>query len=202
MARLKENERIACYHLDGGLFQIYLNTSHARRSLHKKGRQIEKCLRGEASTAYGYLFRRVNVDEIKESIEGIKYSNISRTSKAILEVNKEKQVLRRFPSIRSASLELHIDPHSIRDVLNKKYPHAGGHIFVYESQESIEQSKGISLSKKKRVVQYSLDGKYIKQYPSISSAAKELKKRPLLISNCINGKYKTAYGFIWKLKKK
>ena len=201
MARLKRNERVACYHLDGRLFQVYLNTSQARRSLHKKGRQIEKCLRGEASTAYGYLFRRVDKDDIKQNIEGVKYINISRNNKAILEVNENGVVLRRFSSIRKASLELHIDPHSIRDTLNKKYPHARGHYFVYENQESIEQNKGVRLSKKKRIVQYSLDGKYIKQYPSISSAAKELKKRPQLISNCINGKYKTAYGYIWKEKR-
>lgn len=54
---------------------------------------------------------------------------------------------------------------------------------------------------KRKVVQYSIDGKKIKEYDSMTIASKETNTRREHISHCCNGKRKTCGGFIWKFKK-
>ena len=53
----------------------------------------------------------------------------------------------------------------------------------------------------KKISQYSLDNKYIKTYKSINDAAKVLHKPRQAISDCLYGKYQTAYGFKWRYVK-
>lgn len=49
------------------------------------------------------------------------------------------------------------------------------------------------------VLQYDLDGKYIRQYKSVKDAAKLLGIKRTGISNVLNGWSKTAGGYIWRL---
>jgi hypothetical protein len=51
---------------------------------------------------------------------------------------------------------------------------------------------------RKKISQYTKDGKYIKTFPSIITAAKILSLDDSSISNCLNGKHKTAGNFIWR----
>ena len=53
----------------------------------------------------------------------------------------------------------------------------------------------------KAIKQYSLDGEFLKEFPSASIAAREItgKSRAIAnISSAAKGRMKTAYGFIWK----
>lgn len=51
----------------------------------------------------------------------------------------------------------------------------------------------------KPVLQYSLDGKYIKRYDSLSSAAREFGSNNVSnIKSCCQGRIKSAYNFLWK----
>ena len=54
----------------------------------------------------------------------------------------------------------------------------------------------------KRVLQYDKNGNFIKEYPSIHEAARQLGKASVHgeqnISACARGKTKTAYGYIWR----
>lgn len=57
----------------------------------------------------------------------------------------------------------------------------------------------------KPVLQYSLEGRFIKEWNSLSEIGKELKVKNISnISSCCLGRYgyKTAYGYKWKYKKK
>lgn len=51
------------------------------------------------------------------------------------------------------------------------------------------------------VEQYSLSGEFIQSFPSFTMAAKSLGKESSgPISNCISGRTKSGYGFVWKRK--
>ena len=50
------------------------------------------------------------------------------------------------------------------------------------------------------VEQYSIDGEYIKTYPSIRKAAQEVNIDPKNIRQVLKGIQKTAGGYIWKTK--
>ena len=52
----------------------------------------------------------------------------------------------------------------------------------------------------KIVIQYTLDGVFIKEWPSIAQINRDLGLNIGAISNCITGRSKSSYGFIWKLK--
>lgn len=47
------------------------------------------------------------------------------------------------------------------------------------------------------ILQYSLDGKLIRQWESITEAARTLNLNHASISKCVNGSYKSAEGFRW-----
>lgn len=52
--------------------------------------------------------------------------------------------------------------------------------------------------RRRKIAQYDLSGNFIKQYDFVLQAAKELGKNHGSISDCANGKNKTAHKFIWK----
>ena len=53
----------------------------------------------------------------------------------------------------------------------------------------------------KPIIQYDLNGNYIKEWTSAVEAASFYNKTPESIRNCCNNKCKTSNGFIWKNKK-
>ena len=50
------------------------------------------------------------------------------------------------------------------------------------------------------VLQYSIDGQFISEYPSYNEAERQTGIHHAHISSCCRGKRKTAGGFIWKNK--
>lgn len=53
---------------------------------------------------------------------------------------------------------------------------------------------------RKVVLQYGLDGKFIKEHESAVAACAILNKPRTALSSCLNGYADTAYGYIWKYK--
>jgi hypothetical protein len=50
------------------------------------------------------------------------------------------------------------------------------------------------------ILQYDLQGKFIKEWDGVVDATKEIGKHSTNIIRCCQGKFKQAYGFIWKYK--
>lgn len=71
-----------------------------------------------------------------------------------------------------------------------------------EREKREEQKKRPKKPVKKPVLQYSKDGKFIKEYPSTIEVARSIGHVDNVnnIGRCANGKRKTASGFIWKWK--
>lgn len=66
----------------------------------------------------------------------------------------------------------------------------------YNSNYGLRNEK-ISNSHKKPILQYDLDGNFIREWSSATDALKELKGH---ICECLKGKQKTACNYIWKYK--
>lgn len=71
-------------------------------------------------------------------------------------------------------------------------------INLYGEKEGIEKLNVMITRNNKKVSQYSIDGKCISTYKSMSEAGRVLSIPNSNISMCVNGKIKTAGGFIWK----
>jgi hypothetical protein len=65
---------------------------------------------------------------------------------------------------------------------------------------SISAKKKMSDNQKLPVLQFDLDGNFIKEWNGIIDATKSVGKHSTNIMRCCQGKFKQAYGFIWKYK--
>lgn len=70
----------------------------------------------------------------------------------------------------------------------------------YRNRQKKIAKKNTNGKMSKPVLQYDLQGNFIKEWPSIMEIERQLGFDQGYISNCCNGKYKTAYGYIWKFK--
>lgn len=96
------------------------------------------------------------------------------------------------------------NPHNYKEVNHKDENKANNNASNLEwcttrynlNYGTYQKRKG--LSNGKPVIQYSLDGSYVRAYRSLKEAAimNGFKSSP--ISNCCVGRSKTSYGFIWK----
>jgi len=77
-----------------------------------------------------------------------------------------------------------------------------GVIYSFERNNKISLSqKGIKKNNNKIIIQYDLEGNFIKEWRSVSEAKKEINNnKGDGIGSCCRNKQKTAYGFIWKFK--
>ena len=73
------------------------------------------------------------------------------------------------------------------------------------TEETKEKHRQLMLGKKnprsKTIIQYDLDGKFIKTYETMQQAVEELNiKSSCHISDCCRGKRNKCHGYIWKYK--
>lgn len=108
-----------------------------------------------------------------------------------------------IPNIDNLPCVNHIDENKENNNVNNlewctiSYNNKYGNGFI---ERCINARKGSILKTAKQVLQYSLDGKFIKEYYSAMEAARQNNCRQGGISECCNGKQKTAYGYVWKYK--
>ena len=62
------------------------------------------------------------------------------------------------------------------------------------------RNKRQAKKRSKAVLQFDLQGILIKEYPSTKQVERELGFAQGYIVNCCNGKFKTAYNYIWRYK--
>ena len=59
------------------------------------------------------------------------------------------------------------------------------------------RNEKVSNSHKKPILQFTLDGELVREWPSANDVGREVRKG---INSCLRGKAKTAYGYKWKYK--
>ncbi len=106
-------------------------------------------------------------------------------------------LLKRYHSIASAERETGI--RHIKENLSGGRKSAGGFIWKYKDEKKVKKE----LSKQtyhnsKKIIQYDLNMKKIKEYNSIAEAERENKISH--IKDVLSGKRKTAGGCLWKYK--
>ena len=61
----------------------------------------------------------------------------------------------------------------------------------------ITHKDNVRKGRNKPILQYTLDGEFVKEWPCAYDVGKEVSSN---IVNCLKGRYKTAYNYIWKYK--
>ena len=132
-------------------------------------------------------------------------------SRAVLQINLNGDVIRRFINIDDASKYTGVNNRQIWNCANKHqheykrngkiYSHvtktAGGYIWVYEDEyDNFDLSYYISNAISYTVYQYDMHWNLIKIWPS-AEAIKFNGYEPTVVRSVCQGKFMTAYGFLW-----
>lgn len=128
-------------------------------------------------------------------------------STSVLQFDTEGKFIREFPSIKKASYTTGIDRNLIHASLKGTAKAAGGYQWRYKKDllfasgiQDIEPVKQGSHTRARPVLQFDLQGKFIREYPSIMEAGRITGKNPASISECARGKLVTSGGSQWRYK--
>ena len=109
--------------------------------------------------------------------------------------------IKEYPSQQEAKRQLGLN--HISSCCREKQTNAGGWIFILKSDYNEEYvKKRVEMYKEtlpKPVVQYTLDGEFVREYSSLKDCERYGFKKSN-IQHCCTGLYKSAYGFVWKYK--
>lgn len=140
----------------------------------------------------------------KKNREKIDYDKIRRT---IYQMDLNGNILNKFNSVVEASIKTGIGKTTIFACAHKVGYHktAGGYNWVYVDEYDKNKNYVISVDlgsgNRKAVQQYSLDGKFINEYKSVSEACRINGWTGIgYICECCKGKRKKYKNFIWKYK--
>lgn len=166
----------------------------------KLGYSIKDCLIGKCKTANGYVFSYYNNFVYKENIP-------LKHQKYVIQIDENGNEVERYKSVSDAARQNGIERHCF----SRKAP-IGGIIAINDKMFIIEQKENEFIPKghkgvrpnllgkgAKAVCQYTKNGEFVEKYESIREAAESIgvPKSAPEISNCCNGKLKTARGFVW-----
>ena len=137
MSRCKSHTKVVAYRLDGTLYRIFNTAKEASIELGAYQRTIDKCIRGDNDTAFSYMWRRYEEGSIPSNITPYQKQEIKSFNKPIALVDDNGDIIHYYLSIKKASLDNDVDPHSIRDVLKGKYKSAKGKKYRYLTEDEI-----------------------------------------------------------------
>lgn len=181
-------------------------------------KSIHHCAHGIQENAGGY-FWRFNVDgespsEVyneeflrpledrrkltRDQIERMKKNGVWTHKKLMKKVycfNLKGELVDICESTKEAGKKYSINPTEISAICrNGKQKTAKGMTFSYTDKPVIDKFY------QTKILQYTVDGKLVKEYDSVREAARETGAAEGSISSCFSGRYKTSVGYVWKKK--
>lgn len=180
------------YDLDGNFIKEFKDIYQACQVVECSTKNIYNCCVKKTGSARGFIWR-YKTNNYPTKIERYNTPRLKR----IYQFDINGNFIKEYLSSEIAERELNIDSGSIKKVCYKQRKLAGGFIWSYDKK--VNPFNGyknfVNIDK------YSLDGQFIKSYDNIAEARKELNlTTSTAIRNCLTGKQKKAYGFIWKRK--
>lgn len=118
--RIIEKRAIIQYTLDKKYVKTYKSINQALIELGKSPRNqgIQQCLSGKYSTAFGYIWKYKN------------FENVSRPKKPMIyQLDLNEKIIKKYRSVREASEETKISIPSINNCIRNRQKTAGGYIW-------------------------------------------------------------------------
>jgi group I intron endonuclease len=119
--------------------------------------------------------------------------------KPINQYDLQGNFIKEWPNLKSANEYYNLTSGTISNVLKGKYKSGGGFIWSFK-EENLILSSMPRPNHCKEIIQYDLQGNFIKEWPSSKEICNSLKYNGSNLSKNINGKTKQYKGFIWKSK--
>ena len=85
----------------------------------------------------------------------------------------------------------------------QKRLHASGYIHPCKGKKhSLENIEKTRLANSKPILQFDLQGNFIREWPSVIDASRSLGKHYNCIAKCLKGKHLQSHGYVWKYTSK
>lgn len=195
---------IGQYDLNDNFIRNWTNASEFLRSINKSTASsidILNVCKGKYKTRYGYKWKFIHPSTEQTIYNDIEaYDDTSNTAKPILQYSLDGIFIREWTSTVEACQELKITKQSVFNSLHNR----PNKLFTRKELEYQWRFKTNNYPKEIEkfafpvVVQYTMDGKYIRTWENIITAARELKLSKSGINHCINFQMKSSAGFQWR----
>jgi hypothetical protein len=147
----------------------------------------------------------IHIDHNKQNnhMSNLKWMAAS-TNKPVYQFDRHGNFINKYKSMRQAAKQLNISDANICICANGITKTAFNCIWLFEDDLDKLADKIKSANEHRynergiRINQYDLNGKYIKTYLSGSEVERVNDFDQSAISGCCRGRYKQAYGYIWK----
>ena len=115
----------------------------------------------------------------------------------IYQYDIEGNFIKKWDCIKDAATALSLNPANLGSCARHQRAKAGGYRWEFTYLPHLTP---IVEGLYKKILQYDKEGNFIKEYPSLIAASKELNIDATTISKALHGQYHTAGGYIWKLQ--
>jgi group I intron endonuclease len=179
------------YDLSANFIREWMSVRDASADLGIGKQCIYNTLRNSTYTAGGFMWRykEGGTSDVVEH---------KRKGKGVSQYDMDGKFIRTYDTILSASEKTGISSISICANLKGRNKSAHGFLWVYKNEDPpVYEKPKITV---KAVIQYSLEGKFIKSWSCASEILQEMGIPQGNVQRACRGAVKTAGGFIWKYK--
>lgn len=199
----KYKKDISQYDLYGNFIRTWHGIREAARELGVNRTGIQNCISGRKSSAFGFQWKYS--DGTENTIEP--YYKICY----IDQYDRDGNYVASFDNPHEVEESLGIDAGSIKSCCEGTRPSAGNYIWRFKGDAFdkyrttlMKPSDTRVYSRKIRpILQYTLNGIFIREYENTTAAINALKKSNERLIRSVadnDGRHFTAYGFVWKWK--
>lgn len=194
-------KRILQYDANGNLTKEWRCAFDIEKELGLSQNNIRTCCNKKAKTCGGFIWR-YKTEDAPSSIHQVNNVRLH----PVVQYDLNANIINEFPSINEAWRETGISAQHIGKCCKGERKSAGDYLWRYKDDSRkitpyhSRNEKGKSHHNAIAVVQYSIDGEFIKEWGCISGASKELGINPNSICGCCKLKQRTAGGFVWRYK--
>lgn len=188
--RRKDCKSVYQYDLDGNLIKKWNSLADIEDELGYSSNNISHCCLKDkyVPSAYGYIWSYEQKDDIKYVNKNI------QKQKKIYQLTKNMEIIKVWDNLEDIEHTLNYNRSAISACCRCKCKTAYGYIWRYD--ETLNNKPLLISAQAKPVLQMDKQYNIVAKYNSITEAQRITGINN--ISNCCNGKYKTAGGYIWR----
>jgi hypothetical protein len=189
----KNSKKVHKYSLSGMYINSYSSIREANNDLGVNlfSSGISSCCSGIIKYSHGFIWKFIKINK------GEKVHTL--INQKVYQFNLDNECLREWNNIYEASDQTGIYPSNIIKCLYKKIKTAGKFLWSLDKNNEINLINNNS----KKLNQYDLDKKFIKEWPNSRVASLSLTndiKSNTMITKACRGELKSSLGFIWEYK--
>lgn len=189
----------------GKFLAEYPSVKEVGRKLKLVRSYILQCAKYKRKSSGGFQWRFKDDPIFKDGICDIEPALQAVKSEPILCFNLRGKFIAEYPSLAGAARELRINNGAISNCLKGNFKTAGGYQWKRKSDESFKNGiidiapiEKVTGWMRKEVLQFDLEGNFIRSYPSMIAAARDLDIGMSVIRRAIYEKGLTAAGYQWR----